>query len=182
MSFIYVWKTRSGSSNLSSASGAALDAIQAGIEGLDDLGPATLRSGYKEPVLHHRDELSGTDDEDAIFERTTNLLVGGLFPKIQWAVKAQLVASLVSRRQRLLTSEDGEASISLSGRYRKNYHLSSHFPPVPRVLSLLMVYRLSPRILGAFLQPLLLRNCTYSLPSHTKGLVIAPGARNRFKI
>ena len=98
----HVRKGRSGSSNLSPASGAALDAIQGGIERLDHLAPATRQSGDRETILHHRVESTDTEDKDATFERTMNLFVGGLLPETPEALKAQLVASLVSRRRRIL--------------------------------------------------------------------------------
>lgn len=102
MSLIYIFKSRSGSSNLSPASGAALDAIQVGIENLDHLTPATRLSGDTKPILYHQPESSRTEDEDIFFERIMNIFVGRLLPKIHGPLKAQLVASFVSRRRRIL--------------------------------------------------------------------------------
>ncbi|KAI0974332.1 hypothetical protein F4678DRAFT_371241 [Xylaria arbuscula] len=52
-SLFYIFKSRSGSSNLSPASRAALDAIKGGIEGLDHLALATQQSDDTELILHH---------------------------------------------------------------------------------------------------------------------------------
>ncbi|KAF2967643.1 hypothetical protein GQX73_g5918 [Xylaria multiplex] len=98
----YILKRRSRPPNLSPASGAALDAIQGGIERLDHLALAARQSSDTEPILHHRVESSSTEDEDVLFERTMNLFVGGLLLEIPGSLKAQLVASLVSRRRRIL--------------------------------------------------------------------------------